>query len=78
MIKVLKIITQKKVGFNIENYNCSKRLSEIVYLDTGIEVSYNTLRRFFGVVKSVKPSNHTLNALAIFNGFLDYNDFIMN
>ncbi len=78
MIKNLKIITQKKVGFKISNYNTSKRLSDIVYIETGIEVSYNTLRRFFGIVKSVKPSNHTLNALAIFNGFTDYNDFIIN
>ena len=78
MINNLKIITQKKAGFKITNYNTSKRLSEILYIDTGIEVSYNTLRRFFGIVKSVKPSNHTLNALAIFNGFTDYNDFIIN
>ena len=78
MIKNLKIITQKKAGFKISNYNTSKRLSDIVYIETGIEVSYNTLRRFFGIVKSVKPSNHTLNALAIFNGFTDYNDFVLN
>ncbi len=78
VINNLKIITQKKAGFKISNYNTSKRLSDIVYIETGIEVSYNTLRRFFGVVKSVKPSNHTLNALAIFNGFTDYNDFIIN
>ena len=78
MINNLKIITQKKAGFKISNYNTSKRLSDIVYIETGIEVSYNTLRRFFGIVKSVKPSNHTLNALAIFNGFTDYNDFVLN
>ena len=78
MIKTLKVLTQKKAGFKISNYNTSKRLSDIVYIETGIEVSYNTLRRFFGVVKSVKPSNHTLNALAIFNGFTDYNDFVIN
>lgn len=78
MIKTLKVLTQKKAGFKISNYNASKRLSDIVYIETGIEVSYNTLRRFFGVVKSVKPSNHTLNTLAIFNGFTDYNDFVLN
>ena len=78
MLKILKIITQKKAGFKISNYNTSKRLSDIIYLETGIEVSYNTLRRFFGVVKSVKPSNHTLNTLAVFNGFVDYNDFVLN
>lgn len=78
MIKTLKVLTQKKAGFKISNYNTSKRLSDILYIETGIEVSYNTLRRFFGIVKSVKPSNHTLNALAIFNGFNGYNDFVIN
>lgn len=78
MLKILKIVTQKKAGFKITNYNTSKRLSDIIYLETGIEISYNTLRRFFGVVKSVKPSNHTLNAMAVFNGFTNYNDFVLN
>lgn len=78
MIKTLKISTQKKAGFKITNYNSSKRLSDIIYFESGIEVSYNTLRRFFRVVKSVKPSNRTLNALAVFNGFADYNDFMLN
>ncbi len=78
MIKKLKASTQKKVGFKITNYNSSKRLSDIIYLETGTEISYNTLRRFFGVVKSVKPSSYTLNTLAVFNGFMDYNDFVLN
>jgi len=78
MINVLKTITQKKLGFKIDDYNASKKLSEIIYLESGIEISYNTLRRFFGVVKSVKPSNYTLNTLSVFNGFISYNDFVMN
>ena len=78
MVSILKTITQKKLGLKIENYNSSKRLSEIIYTETGIEISYNTLRRFFGIVKSVKPSNYTLNTLALFNGFKSYNDFVMN
>jgi len=78
MIKVLKTITQKKVGFNIESYNCSKRLSEIIFIETGLDLSYNTIRRFFGIVKTVKPSNHTLNTIAVFNGYKNYNDFTMN
>ena len=63
MIKTLKTITQKKLGFKIEDYNSSRRLSEIIYTETGIEISYNTLRRFFGIVKPVKPSNYTLDML---------------
>ena len=78
MINVLKTITKKKLGFKIDDYNTSKKLSEIIYIESGIEISYNTLRRFFGVVKSVKPSNYTLDTLAVFNGFKSYNDFVMN
>ena len=78
MIHVLKTSTQKKVGFKIDNYNTSKRLSEIICIETGITLSYNTLRRFFGVVKSVKPSNHTLDTLSVFNGFLNFTDFTRN
>jgi|TARA_B110000093_G_scaffold183335_1_gene233692 hypothetical protein len=39
MLKILKIVTQKKAGFKITNYNTSKRLSDIIYPETGIEVS---------------------------------------
>ena len=78
MVHILKTITQKKLSLKIENYNSSKMLSEIIYTETGIEISYNTLRRFFGIVKTVKPSNYTLDTLSLFNGFKSYNDFVMN
>ena len=78
MIPILKTSTQKKAGFKIDNYNSSRRLSEIICIETGISLSYNTLRRFFGIVKTVKPSNHTLDTLALFNGFLNYTDFTRN
>ena len=78
MITFLKTSTQKKAGFKIDNYNSSRRLSEIICIETGISLSYNTLRRFFGIVKTVKPSNHTLDTLALFNGFLNYTDFTRN
>ena len=78
MINILKTITQKKLGFKVDDYNTSNKLSEIIYVETGFEISYNTLRRFFGIVKSVKPSNYTLNTLSVFNGFKSYTDFVMN
>lgn len=78
MIDILKTITQKKVGFKIKNYNDSIRLSDIIFMETGIELNYNTIRRFFGVVEPVKPSNFTLDALSRFNGYENYNDFLLN
>ena len=70
--KCFKNNYSKKLGFKVDDYNTSKKLSEIIYIETGFEISYNTLRRFFGIVKSVKPSNYTLNTLSVFNGFKSY------
>ena len=78
MISKLKLITEEKIGFSITNLNDSKRLSEIILLTTDLSLNYNTIRRFFGIVKSVKASNYTLDTLAKFNGYKDYNDFLIN
>ena len=74
----LKEITENKIGFNIKNLGDSKRLSKIILITNDLNLNYNTIRRFFGVVKSVKPSNYTLDTLSIFNGFKSYNDFLLN
>lgn len=41
----------KKTKFKVDNYNISKRLSGIIFIEKGISYSYSTLRRFFGIVK---------------------------
>ena len=74
----LKEITEKKIGFKIKNLNDSRRLSEIIANEIDLEISYNTIRRFFGVVKNVKASNYTLDIMSKFNGFDNYTDFIVN
>ena len=74
----LKEITEKKIGFKIKSLNDSKRLSEIIANENDLEISYNTIRRFFGVVKNVKASNYTLDIVSKFNGFDNYTDFIVN
>ncbi|MDB9798754.1 hypothetical protein OAB80_02085 [Flavobacteriaceae bacterium] len=74
----LKEITEKKIGFKIKSLNDSKRLSEIIANEIDLEISYNTIRRFFGVVKSVRASNFTLDTLSKFNGFDNYSDFLIN
>ena len=74
----LKEITEKKIGFKIKSLNDSKRLSEIIANEIDLEISYNTIRRFFGVVKNVKASNYTLDIVSKFNGFDNYTDFIVN
>jgi hypothetical protein len=74
----LKKVTENKIGFKITNLSESKRLSEIILISHDLNLNYNTIRRFFGVVKSVKASNYTLDTLAIFNGYKSYNDFLIN
>jgi PAS domain S-box-containing protein len=49
------------IGFDITDVDSSKLLSEIILEETGNNVSYNTIRRFFGLVKSVKPRIYTLD-----------------
>ncbi|MDC1464502.1 hypothetical protein N8387_02320 [Polaribacter sp.] len=73
----LKKVTENKIGFKITNLSESKRLSEIILISNDLNLNYNTIRRFFGVVKSVKASNYTLDTLAIFNGYKSYNDFLI-
>ena len=78
MEKKLRDITQEKIGFSITSLKDSKRLSEIIAKENDIDISYNTIRRFFGVVKNVQASNFTLDTLSKFNGFDSYSDFMLN
>jgi hypothetical protein len=78
MVLKLREITENKVGFKITNLGTSIRLSEIILISKDLTLNYNTIRRFFGVIKGVKPSNYTLDTLAIFNGYINYNDFLIN
>ena len=78
MEKKLRDITQEKIGFSITSLKDSKRLSKIIAKENDIDISYNTIRRFFGVVKNVQASNFTLDTLSKFNGFDNYADFLIN
>jgi len=68
----------EKVGFQITDVDSSKLLSEVILEETGHNVSYNTIRRFFGLVKSVKPRIYTLDILSQFIGFKSYGYFKLN
>ncbi len=53
-------------------------LSDKIYDNTGILISYQTLRRLFGKVQTsiqYKPQLGTMNALAIYLGFKDWDTF---
>ncbi len=74
----LREITEVKIGFKIKSLKESKMLSQIIAKENDINISYNTIRRFFGVVKNVQASNFTLNTLSKFNSFDNYSDFLIN
>ena len=74
----LREITEVKIGFKIKSLKDSKRLSQIIAKENDIAISYNTIRRFFGVVKNVQASNFTLDTLSRFNSFESYSDFLIN
>ncbi len=55
--------------------DCQKLSNHILEFQDDF-ISYNTLRRFFGVIhNNTKPSLNTLNILSKFNGYNDYNSF---
>ena len=76
MIQKLKYITEKKIGFKIKTRGDCHKLSDLIHIKINQEISYNTLRRIFGLVDKTIPQMKTLNILALFNGFDSYTDFI--
>lgn len=72
MIDYLKKLTIKNAGFDIIDRGDCQLLSELIIERTDETVSYNTLRRLFGLASHVKPSKSTLDTLARFNGYNNY------
>jgi hypothetical protein len=72
MLYFLKILTVKNAGFEIHDRGDCQLLSELILEKTDESISYNTLRRFFGLDNFVKTSKSTLDTLARFNGYKNY------
>lgn len=76
MIEILKKKTIQKCGFSMNSLGDCQKLSNHILEFQDDFISYNTLRRFFGVIHNdFKPSLNTLNILSKFNGYKDYNSF---
>lgn len=76
MIEILKKKTIQKCGFSMNSLGDCQKLSNHILEFQDDFISYNTLRRFFGVIHNdSKPSLNTLNILSKFNGYKDYNSF---
>lgn len=72
MNEYLKKLTEKNAGFAIQDRGDCQLLSELIIERIDELISYNTLRRLYGLAGYVKPSKNTLDTLARFNGYKDY------
>ncbi len=75
MIDLLKKELELKLGQKIKNRGDAELLAHAIQETIDQQISYNTIRRFFGVSTNVKPNNNTLNILARFVGFKNYIHF---
>ena len=75
MIDLLKKELELKLGQKIKNRGDAELLAHAIQETIDHQISYNTIRRFFGVSTNVKPNNNTLNILAKFIGFKNYIHF---
>ena len=78
MIHILKNKIEEKIGRKIKNRGDCELLSNAIVDVLDIDISYNTIRRFYGIVPSTKPNTKTLNTLALFIGYKSYVHFVQN
>jgi hypothetical protein len=77
MLNILKTKTELTAGFKINNRGDCELLSDLILEKTSSTLSYNVLRRVFGLSGFKKPNKTTLNILAKYNGYKDYQDFLV-
>ena len=75
MIDELKLEIEKTFNRKILDRGHCEALVQDIYEKTGALLSYNTLRRFFGLAEYRKPREHTLDHFAVYCGFRSYKDF---
>ena len=75
MVEELKLELEKTFNRAIVNRGDCESLAQDIYEKTGETLSYNTLRRLYGLAEFRKPRESTLNQLAIYCGFRSFKDF---
>ena len=75
MIKELLIEVEKVSGLTIQTRGDCEFLSSLILQETDQFISYNTLRRLFGLARAGKPRRQTLDTLAQFCGFKNYSEY---
>jgi hypothetical protein len=72
LIDILKTEIEGIIGRKINNRGDCEYLSNAIFDYTSIDISFNTLRRIYGLLPPTNPNIKTLNTLAL---FLGYNNF---
>jgi hypothetical protein len=75
MIDELKLEIEKTFNRKVTDRGHCEALVQDIYEKTGALLSYNTLRRFFGLAEYRKPREHTLDQFAVYCGFRSFKDF---
>ena len=76
MDNYLRKAIEVKFGKPITQQRDINELKEEVFIETSNEIGFNTLRRGFGFLPSVKCSRKTLNILSNYIGFRSYSHFL--
>ena len=78
MISRLLNEVEGHVGFRIRSKGDCLRLSDIILESNDEDISYNTLRRLYGLAGSVQPRTGTLDVLSRLLGYRNYSDFTLS
>ncbi len=74
-LDALRSDIQRRFGRQVRTKTDCQQLEDQLYEATGQLVSYNTLRRFFGLVPGGEPRKGVLDILSAYCGFADYSAF---
>ena len=75
MIEILKKELEDKIKRPVRTRGDCELISNAILETLNLDISYNTLRRLYGLAPYTKPNNKTLNTLAKFIGYKNYIHF---
>ena len=75
MVEELKSQIEKTFGKKLNNRGDCELLSDDIHRKIGVLISYNTLRRLYGMAEFRQPRMSTLNHLSNYIGYKSYQDF---
>ncbi|MEN8857653.1 MAG: hypothetical protein ABF260_06270 [Flavobacteriaceae bacterium] len=75
MIEQLKHLIEEKIKRKVKTRGDCEFISNAILETLNIEISYSTIKRFYGLNTSTTPNNRTLNTLSQFVGYKNYFHF---